>query len=158
MRIKETLKAYIAGFLDGDGSIYVKLTKNDTYRYRYQICPYVVFYQSKKNKRGIEQIKEFIGSGYIRTRKDGIVEYIIGDVDSIEKILNWLKPYVILKKENVRLMIKILQKKKKIASAKDFLDLCCQIDEFKKLNYSKKRKNTSNKVAQLLKQKGLLTP
>ena len=158
MKTRETSKAYVAGFLDGDGSIYVKLTKNDTYRYKYQICPYVVFYQSEKNKRGIEKIKEFIGSGYIRTRKDGIVEYIIGDVDSIEKTLNWLKPYVILKKENVRLMIKILQQKKKITSPKDFLDLCRLIDKFKDLNYSKKRKNTSDEVEKTLKQKGLLTP
>jgi hypothetical protein len=44
-KLNDTQKSYIAGFLDGDGSVYVKLKKNDTYRYGYQIAPYITFYQ-----------------------------------------------------------------------------------------------------------------
>ncbi|MCK4453824.1 hypothetical protein KAU51_00520 [Candidatus Parcubacteria bacterium] len=158
MKVKETTKAYIAGFLDGDGSIYVKLTQNDSYRYKYQICPYVVFYQSKGNKFVLEKMRRLIQIGYIRERKDGICEYIIGDVNSIEKLVKYIKSYVILKRNHVRLMLDILNKKKKIKNAKDFLEVCILIDKFKKLNYSKKRTNTTEQVRKILKQKGLLTP
>ena len=158
MRIKESFKSYIAGFLDGDGSIYVKLTRSDDYRYKYQVCPYVVFYQSKVNRKGLEKIREVIKIGYFRDRKDGITEYTVGDVDSIKKLMKWIKPYVIFKKNHVRLMLDILKKKRKIGNAEDFLKLCILIDKFKELNYSKKRTKTSKEVRKVLKQKGLLTP
>jgi len=158
MKIKENLKSYIAGFLDGDGSVYVKLTRNDDYRYGYQVCPYVVFYQSKKNRFGLEKIKKITRIGYMRDRKDGISEYIVGDIDSIKKLMKWVKPYVILKRNHIKLMLDILKKKKKIKNAKDFLELCILIDKFKELNYSKKRINTAKQVKEVLRKKGLLTP
>ena len=40
--------AYLAGFLDGDGSIYVRAKPNLSYKYGFQIAPYIVFFQSKK--------------------------------------------------------------------------------------------------------------
>ena len=43
-------KAYIAGFLDGDGSIYVRAKPNTSYRFGYQIALYIVFFQSAKGK------------------------------------------------------------------------------------------------------------
>ena len=158
MSIKQSLKSYIAGFLDGDGSIYVKLTKNDTYKYKYQVCPYVVFYQSKTARFGLEEIKEMLKSGYIRERNDGICEYIIGDVKSITRLMNLVKPHVIFKRDQVQLMIDILEKKKTIENVKDFLELCALIDRFKELNYSKKRTNTIEKVKSTLRKKCLLTP
>ena len=158
MRIKESLKSYIAGFLDGDGSVYVKLTRNDDYRYGYQLCPYVVFYQSRENRFGLEKIKNITRLGYIRDRKDGISEYIIGDVNSIEELMRWVKPYVIFKKNHIKLMLDILRKKRKIKNAKDFLELCILIDKFKGLNYSKKRINTAKQAEKVLMKKSLLTP
>lgn len=156
--ITEKQKCYIAGFIDGDGSIYVKLTKNKDYKYGYQISPYVVFYQSGKNRFGLEKIKQILKFGYIRKRKDGIVELIIGDVESIKTLMEWIKPCTILKRKNVALMLDILEKKKEVKTSKDFLKLCKLIDGFKKLNYSKRRINTANKVRKIIKQKSLLTP
>jgi len=151
-------RSYIAGFLDGDGSVYVKLTRNDDYRYGYQLCPYVVFYQSRENRFGLEKIKNITRLGYIRDRKDGISEYIIGDVNSIEELMRWVKPYVIFKKNHIKLMLDILRKKRKIKNAKDFLELCILIDKFKGLNYSKKRINTAKQAEKVLMKKSLLTP
>jgi hypothetical protein len=48
---------------------------------------------------------------------------------------------MILKKEQAVLMIKILDSKKKVRNQKDFSELARLIDRFRKLNYSKKRKN-----------------
>jgi len=49
MKLSSNQKAYLAGFLDGDGSIYVRAKPNQTYRFGYQIAPYIVFYQSSIN-------------------------------------------------------------------------------------------------------------
>lgn len=134
-----TQKSYLAGFLDADGSIYVQAKINNTYKYGYQIAPYIVLFQSKQDD-GFKNICELIGGGYIRERKDGITEYIIGRLDEILEFLTIVEPYVLLKKEQIRLMRKIIETKKKVADKKDFEVLLNLVDRFRELNYSKKRK------------------
>jgi hypothetical protein len=133
-------KAYLAGFLDGDGSIYVRLKPNPTYKYGFQVAPYIVLFQSQKDQENFEKICSLIGLGYLRLRKDGILEYIIGKVNELRKFLKIVKPFVILKKEQVSLMIEILNKKERVRNKNDFLKLADLIDRFRNLNYSKKRK------------------
>lgn len=151
-------KSYIAGFLDGDGSVYVRLRKNDTYKYKYQIAPYIVFYQKSEYLNFLQGIKNLLKIGYIRTRKDGMAEYVIGDVKSLKSFSMTINRYSILKSRQLKLMLKILQIKEKVKNAKDFVKLCEIIDKFKSLNYSKKRINTSKEVRKLLIDKKLLTP
>src|SRR3989344_2528191 len=134
-----TQKSYLAGFLDADGSIYVQAKVNKTYKYGYQIAPYIVLFQSKKDNN-FEQICKLIGAGYIRERKDGITEYIIGKLDEITEFLKVIEPYVLLKKKQVQLMKKIIEAKKKVNNKKDFVVLINLVDKFRILNYSKKRK------------------
>ncbi len=151
-------KAYIAGFLDGDGSIYVRLKPNTTYRFQYQVSPNIVFFQAKKERVGLEQLQSLIGIGYLRDRKDGIVEYTIGDMPSIRDLLHAILPYLRLKKRQAHLMLKILLQREAVRTSSDFLKLCALIDEFQKLNYSKRRQQTSAAVEKTLRTQGLLTP
>lgn len=151
-------KSYLSGFLDGDGSVYVKLTKNKTYRYRYQASGYIVFYQSDVNLNFLQNLQREIGIGYIRKRKDGIVELIVGDEKSQLELIDNISPYSRLKKKQLILMKRILQEKKKVKNGKDFLELCKLIDEFKHLNYSKKRFQNSSEVRKVLLQENLITP
>src|SRR3989338_1210706 len=95
--LSSTQKSYLAGFLDGDGSIYVRLKPNSTYKYGFQVAPYIVFFQSKKDRANFEKICSLCGLGYIRERKDGILEYIINKKDSIRRFLIAVQPHVILK-------------------------------------------------------------
>jgi len=138
--LSQNQKAYLAGFLDGDGSIYVRLKPNPTYRYGFQVAPYIVLFQSQKEKKNFKKICSLIGLGYLRVRKDGILEYIIGRKDELRKFLKIVKPFVILKKEQVALMTEILNKKETMKNEKDFCKLADLIDRFRNLNYSKKRK------------------
>ncbi len=138
--LSQTQKAYLAGFLDGDGSIYVRLKPNPTYKYGFQVAPYIVLFQSQKEKENFKKICSLIGLGYLRVRKDGILEYIIGRIDELREFLKIVKPFVILKKEQVALMIEILNKKEKVRNENDFRKLADLIDRFRNLNYSKKRK------------------
>ncbi len=138
--ISSTQKSYLAGFLDGDGSIYVRLKPNKSYKYGFQIAPYIVFFQSNKERLKFQKICDLIQLGYVRKRKDGILEYIISRQKSIIEFLCWIKPYVIIKKQQVALMEEILKKKEAINDSKDFSELMQLIDKFRELNYSKKRK------------------
>ena len=68
---KQNNWAYLAGFLDVDGSIYIRVKPNDTYRYRFQIAPSIVFFQSTKERKKIQKMQRDYAIGYIRERKDG---------------------------------------------------------------------------------------
>ena len=133
-------KAYIAGFLDGDGSIYARAKPNHSYRYGFQIALYVVLFQSVKDRENFEDICNLIGYGKMRERNDGILEYVINRIDDIKEFLNCVRPYVVLKKKQVELMIKIIDLKGKIENKNDFESLLKLIDYYRELNYSKKRK------------------
>ena len=100
MSFSPEISAYLAGFLDGDGSIYVRLKPNDTYRFGYQIAPHIVFFQSQKSQIKFERMCSIIGMGYMRVRKDGILEHTIGKRNDIRSFLRQVEPYVILKRED----------------------------------------------------------
>lgn len=151
-------RAYIAGFIDGDGSIYVQLKPNKTYRFRYQVAPYIVLFQSRKERTGLERLHAILGIGYLRNRNDGIVEYIIGDVASIKALLSTILPYLVLKKRQANIMLAILRQKKRIKNGLDFLKLCQLVDQFQKLNYSKRRIQTYAMVYNTLQLEGIVTP
>ena len=133
-------RAYLAGFLDGDGSIYVRAKPNSDYHYGFQIAPAIILFQSAKDRSKFEEICSLINLGYIRTRKDGILEYTINKIDNILEFLSIIEPFVILKRKQVVLMKQILQQKRKIEKESDFEALLKMVDSFRELNYSKKRK------------------
>jgi hypothetical protein len=138
--LPSTKKAYVAGFLDGDGSIYVRAKPNPTYRYGFQIAPYIVLFQSAKDKENFTAMCQLIGYGKMRERKDGILEYVINKIDDIQEFLDCVKPFAILKKKQIALMLKIIESKEKVENERDFKALLTLIDSYRELNYSKKRK------------------
>src|SRR3989338_3619781 len=112
--ISTTTKAYLAGFLDGDGSIYVRLKPNPTYRFGFQVSPCIALFQAKKEAENFQRVCSLIGCGYMRERKDGILEYVINKKDEIINFLSVIKPYLVLKKRQADLMIRIIKAKEKV--------------------------------------------
>lgn len=139
-RLTINQKAYLAGFLDGDGSIYVRLKPNSDYRFGYQIAPFVVFFQAKKDQAKFRRLTSLIGGGIWRERKDGIIEYAINRQAEIKDFLKQIKKFLILKQTQADLMIRILDCKAKMKDRQNFIELAGLIERFRTLNYSKKRK------------------
>ena len=137
--IDSTTIAYIAGFLDGDGSIFFQIVSRPDYKLKFQIRSSIAFYQDTKHKEILEWLKEIFESGCIRHRKTGISDYTIVESKEVYKILKLLQPYVKLKAEQVSLGLKILDRLNNKKSYEDFLEICKLVDKFKDLNYSKKR-------------------
>ena len=148
--MEPTVLAYIAGFLDGDGSIFFQIVPRKDYKQKFQIRSSIAFYQKTEFAEILDWLKEIFGAGYIRHRKTGISDYTIVDSKEAFKILKLLQPYVKLKKKQVELGLQIFEKLENKKSNQDFLEICKLVDKFKELNYSKKRKLTSEVVSKSL--------
>ena len=142
--------AYIAGFLDGDGSIFFQIVPRKDYKQKFQVRSSVAFYQKTQYVEILEWLKSIFGVGYIRHRKTGISDYTIVESKEVRKILLLLKPYVRLKRKQVDLGLLILDKLENKKSDEDFLEICKLVDKFKELNYSKKRIITYDRVSKSL--------
>jgi len=145
--MEPTIIAYVAGFLDGDGSIFFQIVRRKDYKRKFQIRTSIAFYQKSENAEILDWLKEIFQCGYIRRRKTGISDYTIVDSREVLRILELLRPYVRVKKKQVELGIRILKKMQAISGNDEFLEACGMVDEFKGLNYSKKRTVTKTAVS-----------
>ena len=126
-----TILAYIAGFLDGDGSIYFQITRRKDYVFGYQIRSNLAFYQKSDHQQILVWLKDCFKAGFIRHRKTGISDYTIVDPVEVERILKMLKPYVRLKKEHIDLALKILERLPTHKTAKKFWNCVMKLIVFK---------------------------
>ena len=158
--MREETKAYIAGFLDGDGSIMFQLIERKDYIYGYQIRASVCFYQDSNHKEGLKWLKEKIGYGYIRDRNDGVSDYTIVGYDRVEQVLKMVKPYVVFKAVHVKRALELLSaiRENLKPAPEQLIKLAKLVDSYAILNYSKKKTNNAAKVEEFLNRKGLLTP
>ncbi len=153
MRLTETQKSYMAGFLDGDGCVMFQLIRKKDYTFGFQIRASIVFYQKSNNKSFLEWLKTKLKYGYIRDRKDGMTEYTIVGIPLVIETLKMLKPYLRLKKRHVSLALKIAKLLPRYTRLDDklLLKVSTLVDQFGTINYSKKRRNTTKELKAFLK-------
>lgn len=146
------IKAYIAGFLDGDGCIMAQLVKRSGYVYGYQIRTSIVFYQKTKNEKILYWLKSKLSAGYIRRRNDDISEYTIVGMKNVKKVLEKIILYLRLKKQLAKSIIKIIDlwPSNGRPSVRRYKRLCLLVDKTAKYNYSKKRTVTAAIVNEYL--------
>lgn len=99
--------AYIAGFLDGDGSLMIQLkrrseSKLGTRRVMLTIC----FYQDSRHEKPLYWIRKVLGIGYIYRRNDGMTELRINGHERVRDILVVLLPFLKFKKKQAEAIIK----------------------------------------------------
>ena len=149
--VVEKTRAYIAGFLDGDGSIFLQLVRRKDYIFGYQVRASIVFYQKTTQKKIFRWLIHKIRVGYLRDRKDGMSEYTIVGLKEVKRVLEIVEPYLILKREQTKLALRIIQRLDGIARSKGLLlRIAKEVDKFAKLNYSKKRVNTTQVIRKFL--------
>ncbi len=154
--IKETELAYIAGFIDADGSIMTQIVKNESYKYGFTIRISIVFYQKTINYWILVWLKKKLVYGTLRQRKDGMSEYTIVSAEPVKNILLLLEKHVKLKNNLLKLVLKIIEDKRNVKSIIDFIEVCKLVDKTKFMTFSKKRTITIEKVIADLKEKGKL--
>ena len=98
--------AYIAGFLDGDGSLMLQVKKRKDTKRGFRFMATIAFYQDSCHESPLYWIREVFGIGYISRRKDGITELRINGFQQILEILVLLQPYIRFKQDQVCVLIK----------------------------------------------------
>ena len=95
--------SYVAGFLDGDGSIHFQLVRQKEYRFGFYIRASVSFSQSTSARQGLEQIQTIVGGGgYLRDRGTGMSDLVITSRPAAPSTSSErYEPYVIFKQESM---------------------------------------------------------
>ena len=143
--------SYIAGFLDGDGSIYGRIVRDETYKYNFSLRVTVSFHQSTKRRWFLEKLKKKLKCGIIEDKKaknkdSKKSELVINSFERIETLLLLLKPYLLIKRKQANLVLEFFAKKKNLTNKADFIKLCQIIDKISNLNDSKRRVLTAQIV------------
>ena len=98
--------AYIAGFLDGDGSLMLQLkSRSDTtrgMRFMATIC----FYQDTGHAQPLLWMQEILECGYISERSDGMTELRINGFAQVKQVLLVLLPFIRFKSTQAQALIK----------------------------------------------------
>ena len=158
--MQETTRAYIAGFLDGDGSIMFQLKPRSDYAYGFQIKVTLAFYQKSSNRSILEWLYENLKVGAVRDRNDGMSEYDIEGFIPVRQVLELIEPYIVLKREQVETALRLIEEitSQSEPSPQEFLERCAKVEDFQSLNYTKNRKHTCKSVRATLESKGYLVP
>lgn len=134
--------AYIAGFLDGDGSVRIQFQPRKNAKFGFRIRAQISFAQKIGSKEHLEWIRKKLGIGYIYTRSDGMNELKIEGFNQVRTILKFLSPFIHFKRLQVDLMIlalDILNKNSQL-KLKDFIKIAEISDRISRKNYLTRQK------------------
>ena len=136
--------AYIAGFLDGDGSIMLQIHRRKSGKDVFRVKTVICFYQDSKHLKEIEWIKQVLGCGYVYTRNNHICELRIEGFQRVFEILLKLQPYLRFKREQVKLMLDLIPKLQQRQVSKD--ETVTWIKKMREYNYFSSQRNTLEDV------------
>ena len=85
--------AYVADFLDGDGSLMFQIKKHKDGALKKRLMATICFYQDTRHERELYWIQQRFGIGYISRRNDGMTELRINGYAQVRDILKKLIPY-----------------------------------------------------------------
>ena len=146
-------KAYIAGFLDGDGSIMLQLKKRSDTKRGFRFMATICLYQDSRHDKPLYWMQKVLGIGYISKRNDGMTEFRINGLQTVPKILTELKPYVRFKKIQAEAIIKachILERDISKLSKQQLRHVCELILSIQNENYQSRHKKTKEELLKIL--------
>jgi len=147
--------AYIAGFLDGDGSLMLQIKKRkDGKKSSIRFMPTICFYQDTRHEKTLYWIRDILKIGYLSQRKDGMTELRINGYKQIEEILRSLSPYVKFKEKQVVALQQaceiLLKTKLKLLNKIQLIKLVDLILVIQNENYVAKKKKTKDELCRIL--------
>lgn len=141
---KNVSDAYLAGFLDGDGSIVAVIEKRpDRRRFPYRVRLKINFTQHIRHKNLMLLFQEALGKiGSVRyVRSHNLSELVIQKRQDVRKTVERLVPHLILKQRQAKLMLAMIEifdqgivNVRSSLSDKDFEKLFAMAKELRNLN------------------------
>ena len=146
--------AYIAGFLDGDGSLMLQIKKRKDGALKRRFMPTICFYQDTRHEKPLTWVREILGIGYISRRNDGMTELRINGFVQVRDILKALMPHIRFKKLQAVALYKAceilsLAKRRRLIN-KQLLVLANLILVIQEENYVTKKKRSKNELLEML--------
>ena len=146
--------AYIAGFLDGDGSLMLQIKKRADGKNKIRFMATICFYQDTRHEKNLLWIQKVLGIGYLSRRNDGMSELRINGFTTIEEILKKLILNIRFKKIQAKALLEsctILSKTKfNMLNRKQLTKLVNLILVIQNENYVTKKKRTRSELFQIL--------
>ncbi len=105
--ITDTKLAYIAGFLDGDGSLMFQLKHRSDSKIGLRFMATICFYQDTRHEKTLLWIQKQINGGYVSHRNDGMTELRMNGFSRTRELLEMLLPYIRFKQKQASALIKV---------------------------------------------------
>ena len=146
--------AYIAGFLDGDGSLMLQVKKRKDGRLKRRFMCTICFYQDGRHEAPLYWIQKILNIGYISQRNDGISELRINGFKQARDILKALMPFIKFKKAQAAALYKaselLSSKNNTLLNRRELLQLVKYMLIIQQSNYVTKRKKDRNELIKIL--------
>ena len=156
--MKAIESAYLAGFLDGDGSIHFQLVRQKEYKFGFYIRASLSLTQSTPDRHGLERLQVLIGGGYLRDRGTGMSDLVVTSRPLLIEVLTAVAPFVVFKRRQVQRALELLPQIQPRMRPEEFLRLAREVDAFATLNHSKTKRISAADVEQHLYGKGCPAP
>ncbi len=146
--------AYIAGFLDGDGSLMLQIKKRSDTKRGIRFMATICLYQDTRHEKPLLWFRSVFGIGYISRRKDGMTELRINGYKQVREILTKLQPYIRFKEKQTKLLIRacdiLLSKQLRSLSDCEIKNVADCALEIRDENYASRKKMNKEELYQRL--------
>ena len=146
-------KAYIAGFLDGDGSLMLQIKKRSDTSKGVRVMATICFYQDTRHEETLFWIRKVLGIGYISKRNDGMTELRINGFAQVARVISELLPYIRFKKIQAKVLLEacttLQEKRLSVLSSNARRKIINFILEIQNENYKSKTRRSEEELCQL---------
>jgi hypothetical protein len=146
--------AYIAGFLDGDGSLMFQSKKRKDGKRKQRFMFTICFYQDSRHEKPLYWIRKILGIGYVSRRNDGMSELRINGFKQVKDIIKKLLPFIRFKRNQALAIYKaaeiLSRKRRDELSRKELLKLINYVLRVQKSNYITRKKKTKTELMKIL--------
>ena len=97
--------AYIAGFLDGDGSLMLQIKKRNDTKRGVRFMATICLYQDTRHEKPLLWMRDCLNIGYISRRSDGMSELRVNGFERVHNILVQLQPFIKFKSKQTEALI-----------------------------------------------------
>ena len=146
--------AYIAGFLDGDGSLMLQLKKRADSIKGVRFMATICLYQDTRHDAPLSWIRTRLKCGYVSQRNDGMTELRINGFSQVRETLEALQPYLRFKRKQAKLLIRackmLEQQTLRTMNPKDMRKIVDLLLLIQNENYMSKKRKTKEELHQIL--------
>lgn len=142
-KFAEVDRAYLAGMIDADGAIMASIESHAEKKYGYRVR--MILKLTQKFREVLESLHQLYKVGYV-TKNRTTHDWVIKDQTYVREILLLIRPYCLVKQQQIALALQILDTK--VTTKEDLLYIARLADTLSGYNVRSlnRRKNYTSKI------------